>query len=442
MDAPDIKAASAAAPKSPGVYTWRAKDGTALYIGKANDLRSRLSSYLKAADARIAAMTREAARLDWQMTETDIEALILESQLIKRRRPKYNIDLRDDKSYFLVAVTDEEFPQFIPTHQVRSARLKKPVREFLGPFTDGGALKTTLKVLRRMFPYCSCAQKHHVRCLNAHIGVCSGYCCLRAKATAAQKREYARYVRAVRDILTGKRDVLIRRLERRMKKAADRRDLEAARDLQIQADRLRRVFTNARLVASRRRLAARHAGAPEQLAEEFALVRAPQRIEGYDAAHIQGAHPAGAVVVFTDGRADNSEYRLFNIRTPEAGDVAAIREILTRRLAHDEWPLPDLILVDGAKAQMNAALKVLDSADLDIPVIAFAKDDKHRGAYVLFSGDSRVRTLKDLPAAARNLLGHVDSEAHRFVVAQYRKRHRKHQLAPHQSRPLRRRSAE
>jgi len=445
MDLIAIKERIAQAPKTPGVYIWKDGRGRPLYIGKAANIRTRLSSYTKIRDPRIRTMIERATRVDWDQTPTDIEALILESLLIKRHRPTFNIDLRDDKSYFFVAVTDESFPQFIPTHQVRSRFIKKPVKEFIGPFTDGVPLKTTLKVLRRLLPFCTCKTTHHVRCLNAHIGMCPGYCCLKAPASAVQKQKYARNVRAVRDILTGKRGNLISRMEKRMRQAGRHGALEEARRLQIQIERIARVFVNAQLFSRRAVSATKHHGALEQLAEEFGLSRPPVRIEGYDIAHIQGTHPTGAMVVFTDGSPDNAEYRLFNIKTTEAGDVAALKEVLVRRLRHAPptggWPLPDLILVDGAKAQLNAMLRTVDQWQMtvdrsrkrktvnkkrtDIPIIALAKDETHKGSYVLFSGDAKVRTLKRLPQKVRNLIEHVDKEAHRFVLKHHRNRRSK-----------------
>ena len=425
MDIDTMKKRIAEAPREPGVYIWRDAKKHPLYIGKANNIRVRLSSYPKATDERIKRMVRVARSIDFKQTETEIDALILESQLIKRHKPRYNVALRDDKSYYLVAITDEEFPQFIPTHQVRSRMIRKPIKEYLGPFTEALALKTTLKVLRRLFPYCSCKQKHHIKCLNAHIGVCSGYCCLKTPATADEKKEYRRFVRAVRDILSGRRTSLITRLNKEMKTLAASCELERARDLQITIERIQRVFENAQIISRRQRSATRHHGALEQIQDEFGLPKLPHRIEGYDIAHIQGVHPTGAMIVFAEGSPDNTEYRLFNIKRPDGGDTAALREVITRRLKHDEWPLPDVIVVDGAKAQLNVVMQTLDKARVDLPVIALAKDDKHKGSYVLSSSDARVRTLKKLPTKVKHLIEHVDKEAHRFVIKHYRNRHRK-----------------
>jgi excinuclease ABC subunit C len=407
------------------VYVWRDTKGRVLYVGKAVDLKSRLASYAKAKDPRIMAMVREAHTVEWEVVPTEIEALILESSRIKLLKPKYNIVMRDDKQYAYVGLTDEEFPQPIVTHQVRSPRIKKPFKQLIGPFTDVGSLTMTVRWMRGLFPYCTCKQKHHVRCLNAHIGKCPGYCCLKAPATAAQKAEYRRHIRALTDILTGKRDTLLRRLETQMKALGAAHRLDEALELQRRIGRIRHVFENAQLVAGRRRVTGRHIGASEQLVSELGLVDIPKRIEGYDVAHMQGSHPSGAMAVFTDGRPDKAQYRLFNLHSDAVGDTAQLREMITRRMKHAEWPLPDLILVDGGIAQLHALVRTLNAAGHFIPVIALTKNDKHQADH-LFSGlDSKIRILTDLPRAMRDLLVHIDNEAHRFSIGQYRRRHRK-----------------
>lgn len=414
-----------AAPRTPGVYTWRGSRGRVLYVGKAVNLASRLSSYPKAKDPRIVAMVAEATSVTWEHVPTDIEALILESRRIKQLKPKYNIVMRDDKQYAYVGLTDEDFSQPIVTHQAKNSRVKKPLRRLIGPFTDSGALTTALRWLRGLFPYCTCKQKHYVRCLNAHIGKCPGYCCLRAPATAAQKSEYRKNIRAITDILDGKRDTLIAQAERKMKSLGVAHRLEEARNLQRRIGQLRHVFENAQLVASRRRLSARHSGALMQLADNLGLSGEPHRIEGYDIAHIQGSHAAGAMVVFTDGNPDTAQYRLFNLKNDTIGDTAQLKQILDRRLNHDEWPLPDLILVDGGRAQLNTMVRTLYARNHLIPVIALTKDDHHQADHLLSSLDSQVRMLADLPRPMRSLVVHIDTEAHRFSIGQYRRRHRK-----------------
>lgn len=400
-------------PAKPGVYTFKNTHGAPLYIGKAANLKSRLSAYPKTADVRIQRMIEIAESIEFQETDSDIEALILESQLIKRHKPQFNIVMRDDKQYFYVIVTSDEFPRLVVTHQpilglgkraqsigrkrTLSPHLYALTRNIVGPFTDGSSLKATLRILRRLFPYCTCTQKHHVRCLNAHIGKCPGYCCLKVPATSAQKAAYRRNIGIIRDILQGKRSRLVKALDH---------------------DAIRRVFRNA------------------QINVRMAHKEAPGRVEGYDIAHIQGQHATGAMIVFTDGAPDTSQYRLFTIKTVTgADDTAMLKEVLIRRFNHHgpdapveaQWPLPDLIVVDGGKAQLNVVVQSLKikNSTLKIPVIALTKDDRHRGSHIYTTSSKTPTPLATLPVDTRDLILAVDAEAHRFAIAHYRKLHRK-----------------
>ncbi|HZZ99575.1 MAG TPA: GIY-YIG nuclease family protein, partial [Candidatus Paceibacterota bacterium] len=162
------------APDQPGIYRYQASNGRDLYIGKAASIKKRLTSYLKTEDSRIQKMITTADKVSFDPTNSDIEAMILESQMIKQKRPDFNIMLRDDKQYFYVAITREDFPHIFLTHQT-TGRIKQrnhDIAEYIGPFTDGAALKSALRLLRSIFPYCTCTQKHHNRCLNYHIGKC------------------------------------------------------------------------------------------------------------------------------------------------------------------------------------------------------------------------------------------------------------------------------
>ena len=180
MNSKDIKKA----PLHPGVYRFYDSKGWVLYVGKAANLRQRLQSYFRATpkEGHIQAMLEEASRVDWQETSSEIEALIVESQFIKKEKTRYNILMRDDKQYASLAVTKEKFPRLYITHQ-KPPFIKTPRGEiqvtYIGPFTDGLALRSTLAYLRRIFPFCTCKQFHDRFCLNYHIGKCLGYCCLK-----------------------------------------------------------------------------------------------------------------------------------------------------------------------------------------------------------------------------------------------------------------------
>ena len=444
-------------PKRCGVYFFKDRKGRTLYIGKAVNLRARVGSYFnkQPKDSRISKMLELAIRVTWQETNSEIEALILESQLIKKHQPPFNVMLRDDKQYFFVGISKEDFPKIFITHQPLIKRpassVQHPVKienadgrhalnpipytlyaSYAGPFTDGGALKTTLRLLRRIFPYCTCKQKHNNYCLNYHIGKCLGFCCLKQQkpsvqrpATSVQLKEYQKNVKAIREILSGKRAGLIKELKKEMLMLGNRHDFEKAIELRDKVEKLERVFENAQIL---RNTAGRDgASAVGELAKLLNLNHSPLRIEGYDISNIQGKFATGAMIVFTNGQPDKNQYRKFKIRLgDEPNDVAMFQEVLTRRFKHSEWRYPDLIIVDGGIGQLNAARSVIPK---NIPIIALTKNDKHRGDHIYLRTirqlAEKTTPLKKIPSLARNLILQVDAEAHRFAISYYRKLHRR-----------------
>ncbi|OGN05400.1 MAG: hypothetical protein A2831_01535 [Candidatus Yanofskybacteria bacterium RIFCSPHIGHO2_01_FULL_44_17] len=422
-------------PQRCGVYFFRDKGGRILYIGKALNLRNRVSSYFKnnQTDTRVRNMVKIADRVTWQGSDSEIEALILESQLIKKHMPIFNIKLRDDKQYFYVAFTKEQFPKIFLTHQIQSAKYQKINTKFLGPFTDGAALKTTLRLFRRIFPYCTCKQKHNNYCLNYHIGKCPGFCCLKNKQEAAksvskqsEKRIYSKNIRPIKELLSGKRNTLIKNLKKEMSGYAKKEKFNKAIELREKVERLERIFENAQILQNSNILSRTDitgTKALEELKKILQLPKTPNRIEGYDISNIQGKFAVGAMVVFTNGQPDKNQYRKFKIRLDnEPNDIAMLKEIMMRRFRHPEWSSPDVIVIDGGTAQFNVALL---TAPTQISVVALTKNERHRGERVYLSNKKRAMPLKDLPESVRNLILQVDAEAHRFAISYYRKLHRK-----------------
>lgn len=420
-------------PTRPGIYLFKNSKNKPLYIGKALNLKNRLKSYLKTSDPRLGQMILETKKINFIKTESDIEALILESQYIKKYRPDFNIMLRDDKQYGFVGFTEEEYPKIFITHQPTKNE------NFIGPFTDIGALKITLRLLRRIFPYCTCKQTHHNYCLNYHIGKCIGDCCLKnteLRIMNYELQEYRKNIKAIKDILSGGKSSLIKKLEKEMKTISNKREYEKAIELQYKIEKLKRVFQNARIINSKNNeVMACHNndGVLKLMQRELQLPSFPRRIEAYDIANIQGKYAVGAMIVFTEGKPDKNEYRKFKIYTKNTtDDTAMLREILQRRFNHPEWSNPDLILVDGGKAQLNAATasisKQIQSASrrtkFKIPIIALTKNEKHVGHKIL-TNKAREVSLSKLSTPLKNLLLQINSEAHRFAISYYRKLHRK-----------------
>jgi excinuclease ABC subunit C len=460
-------------PETYGVYFFRDKSGKILYIGKAANLKNRLKSYFdkSPSNPRLKKMVEVAKRIDYQETNSEIEALILESHLIKKYRPPFNVMLRDDKQYFFVEFTKDIFPKVTITHRPTGfiqPKSKKPLPtipesklNFIGPFTDGTALKTALKLLRQIFPYCTCKQKHNNYCLNYHIGNCLGFCCLKeskVKNKEEKIEEYIRNIKAIKEVLKGKRVSLIKRLERELKILAKEEKFEQAIKLRDKIGSLKRIFENARTITALKNLEIleNQSNGKEKtlkkLKQSLGLKELPHRIEGYDVSNIHGKFATGAMIVFTDGKPDKSEYRKFRIKTA-GGDTDMLSEILTRRFGHSEWQYPDLILIDGGRAQLNTAYSVISNlfrsqnnqkplveagqfpaskkvliprykSRVPIPIIALTKNVKHKGDYILTSNNKSALPLNKLPTEVKNLILQIDAEAHRFAIRYFRKLHR------------------
>lgn len=394
------------APTESGIYIFTGPGGKKLYIGKALNIKARLLSYLKTTDHRILQMLSRATGIKILETDSEIGALIMESQYIKRYQPQFNIMLRDDKQFFYVVFGNENFPKIYITHQPRQSA------DFVGPFTDGAALKTTLRYFRKAFPYCACKKPHNNFCLNYHIGKCVGFCCLKKTELNVEHkalREYKKNIKALKDILGGKKTPMIEHLEKEMIALGKKDKFKKAIEMRNKIEKIKRVFKNARIIR-------------ENFAEIFNFKQLPRRIEGYDISHIQGKYAVGAMAVFIDGEPDKNEYRKFRIYTKNTpDDMAMLKEILTRRFNHYEWQMPDLILVDGGKAQMNAAREIIKN----IPIIALTKNERHLGVKFFVTGKNNPIFLSKIPANIKNMLLRIDSEAHRFAISYHRQLHRK-----------------
>ncbi|OGN28814.1 MAG: hypothetical protein A3A33_03480 [Candidatus Yanofskybacteria bacterium RIFCSPLOWO2_01_FULL_49_25] len=399
-------------PEKPGVYFFLDARGKRLYIGKASVLKNRLGSYFRAEgedpehkrgtkyiNPRIQHMLETATRVDWQETGSEIEALILESQFIKKYKPPYNISLRDDKSYSYVAFTQEEFPKVFVTHAPKSytaIQLYSSKAFAIGPFTSSIELRAALKTLRKLFPYCTCKKSHARMCLNGHLKLCFGFCCIKELTTTAEMKMYRASTKALRDVLSGKRRSILNQ----------------------------RMIENTKVI---KEIAGRE-DALTKLMQLMKLLRLPLRIEGYDISNIQGVFATGSMVVFENGTPNKSEYRKFKIHAPASpDDTRMLGEMLARRFGHSEWAMPDVLLIDGGRGQLNAARKALQlysSIAVELPILSIAK-----GKNELFSTtvDQPV-PMRDLPQAVRDLIMHIDAEAHRFAITYYRKLHGKSNL--------------
>ena len=392
-------------PDSPGVYFFLGKNKKVLYIGKATSLRDRVRSYFvpdlhEVRSPLIANMVAAAAGIDWRATDSALEALLLEASLIKTYKPKANTDLKDDKSFNYVVITQEEYPRVLV---VRGRELKienLKLKNIFGPFPHGMQLQQAMKLIRKIFPFRDkCTPGQSKPCFNRQIGLCPGVC-----SGEVTKQEYRRTVRHIVLLFEGKKKQLIAALNKEMRAAAKEEEFEQAKELQRQMYALQHI-QDVSLIKDEYRSTTLTAGRP-------------YRIESYDIAHLQGSAAVGVMTVVASGEAQKSEYRKFKIKSAKAGDDAgALREVLSRRLGHDEWPLPRIIVVDGGAAQINAARRVLAEYSMSIPVVGVVKDEKHRPRNII--GDREL--IKD---RERDILL-ANAEAHRFATGFHRATSRK-----------------
>lgn len=397
-----------ALPDAPGVYFFKLGKEI-LYIGKATSLKDRVRSYF-AADLiatrgpRVVDMVTKAASLEWQETRSVLEALVLEAALIRKHLPKANVDEKDDKSYYFVALTDEPYPAVTlergrALEFLRSADARAFKRVF-GPFPHGSQLREALAIVRRIFPYRDpkCKAGSGRACFSRQIGLCPG-CCTGEVSPA----EYGKTVRRLALLLDGKIGSLERELERAMASAAKAKRFEDADALKRQLFALRHV-RDASMVK----------------ADELAPSRS--RVEAYDVAHYSGTATVGVMVVLEDGWPKKAGYRTFNLRGKHRGDdLAALRELAERRAAHPEWGVPDLAIADG-NLQRDVLEAAFRAAGLQTPVASVVKDDRHRAA--------RIDGPAEVVAARKREILLGNSEAHRFAVATLRGRARRERGLP------------
>ena len=381
-------------PETPGVYLMKNRKGEVIYVGKAGNLKKRVKSYfLKGRDFKTLLLRQEIKRIDFKKTDTVIEALILEAELIKKLKPLYNIKDKDDKSFLYVVFTKERFPRVLLVR----GKEKDGFEGFFGPFTSATSLREALRIVRKMFPF-SIHPDNLVGifkrpCFDYEIGLCPGTC-----IGEITRKDYLKNIRNIKLFFKGKKLKLISSLKKEMKDFSSCLQFEKAEKARRQIEALIHVKDIALLSDS-----------------DFfksSLKKEVFRIEGYDVSNISGTFAVGSMVVFQNGKPFKCGYRRFKIQTFNSpNDTGMLREVVSRRLSNP-WPFPDLMLIDGGKGQVNAVLKVLDEQGISIPVLGIAKGKDRK----------MNRIVGDIPKGIeKNTLIRVRNEAHRFAISYHKK---------------------
>jgi excinuclease ABC subunit C len=346
-------------PKAPGVYFHKDAKGEIIYVGKAAVLRNRVRQYFqksRARDIKTDALVREIDDVDWMVVESEIEALFLEAEMIRRYMPRYNILLRDDKAMAYIRIDyDGDYPTVSTT--------RRPLDDgarYYGPYPSLTSVRTALKLLRRVFPYATrqlAGQKRAT--LHYHLGLDPG---LEEGRTSLE--DYRKNLRRLMAYIEGKKVTITRELEKDMKAAAKRQDFEEAAHIRNRLLALQNL-SRAVIFSDKEFMDISKDHALNELVDLLGLKTYPQRIEGYDISHMSGTDVVASMVVFTNGVSDKAEYRKFKTKKDHNNDFANMYETLSRRLSEKnlkDWGRPSLVLIDGGKGQLDAAIRARDEA--------------------------------------------------------------------------------
>lgn len=420
-------------PKEPGVYFHKDKAGEIIYVGKAAVLRSRVRQYFQKSrvrDPKTDALVSEIADIDWMVVDSEIEALFLEAEMVRRYMPRYNIMLRDDKAMSYIRIDyDSDFPTVSTT--------RRPLDDgarYYGPYFSTYAVRQSLKLLRRIFPYATKRSVGQKRAsLHYHLGLDPGL-----EEGRTSLADYRKNLDQLIAIIQGKRKTIIKQLERQMKNSAKQKDFESAAKARNQLFALQSL--NKQVVFSDKEfLDISKDHALNEIVNLLSLKTYPRRIEGYDISHMQGSDVVASMVVFTNGVSDKAQYRKFKTKINQNNDFYNMNETLKRRLSPKNskaWGLPNLVLIDGGKGQLDAAIQARDEADCStIPFIGLAKREeqvvihKKKSGVVLdekfmrkmsgFMAESDEFILVNLPVNSNlvKLLQRIRDESHRFAVS-------------------------
>ncbi|MEK7582157.1 MAG: UvrB/UvrC motif-containing protein [Patescibacteria group bacterium] len=406
-------------PDTPGVYFFIKKTPAEeiLYIGKAASLKDRVKSYfgddiLRTRGLHIANMVTLAQTVRFMKTDSVLEALLLENQLIKKWKPKYNTKEKDDKSFNYVVITKEKFPRVLIARG-KNLGNKLKIKNFklkiiFGPFPHGALLRDAMKIIRKIFPYrdnCLPAPQGPTSrtqdsppsrgraCFNRQIGLCPGIC-----TGEISGREYGKIIKNLKLFFEGRKKEIVDSLEKEMKFYAKEMQFEKADIIKKRIFALKHIKDIA-LVKNNFK---------ESLTDNIF------RIEAYDVAHLSGKNSVAVMTVVENGEVNKNEYRKFKLRTIlESDDLASLEEVLKRRINHREWRMPDIVVVDGGANQKRRAEKVLEEASISVPTLAVVKNEFHKPRGIL--GEVKLARQYEKEILLAN------SEAHRFAIKYHRK---------------------
>jgi len=392
-------------PLTSGVYLMKNAKDKVIYVGKAIALRKRVQSYFRKKKHmnKTDQLIEEVDHIDTIETMSEAEALILEASLIKQYDPKYNVSLRDDKSYPYIEVTHEEFPRI----SIVRPKKKNPKNIYYGPYVKVGLIREAMTIIRKIFHFRTCDLFPKKECLDYHIGLCEAPC-----IKNITKKDYLKNVKSVRLILEGRKDTLYKNLKKEMEALSRKHSYEEAA---IVRDKIRAIGA---LYSGTKDI--NYYKEAEQLQRACFLPRLPERIEAFDISNIMGLQAVGSMVSFLNGKPDKSNYRRFKIKEVEGiDDFSMIGEVVRRRyrrLRNEGLAYPDLVVIDGGKGQLSTACAQLKELEIEIPIISLAKREEE-----IYLPKKRSSIKLSLDSLGLKLLQRIRDEAHRFAITYHRK---------------------
>lgn len=380
-------------PENPGIYIFKDSMAKILYIGRATSLKDRVKSYfandlIQTRGPLLVDMVSKANSVDYIETDSVLEAIILESNEIKKHQPYYNTKEKDNKSYNLIVITDEEFPRIIMLRERSLDTFKSKIKYQFGPYPQGSLLRDALKIIRKIFPFRDEKvglkyQESFYRSLGLSPDTSS----------TDSKKEYQKTIRNLVLFFQGKKKELIKTLEKEMNDYAKNQEFENAQKIRNTLYALNHIQDVSLIKSDKDNIYNQKGGF---------------RIEAYDIAHMAGKNTVGVMTVIVDGEIQKSEYKKFKISKDANDDIAGLKEILNRRFAHSEWSFPGLIVIDGGIGQINMAKGIIK----DIPIVSVVKNDAHKPSH--FLGDEIM-----IKEHSKSILL-ANSEAHRFAIAYHK----------------------
>lgn len=404
-------------PESPGVYIFKNSSGEKVYVGKAKNLKSRVSSYFHAhITGKTKLMIKEAISLEFINAYNEFDAILLEANLIRKFYPKYNLELKDDRSPLYIAITKEKYPRVI---RIRKSE-PGDYRKIYGPFPGATTVGTILKNIRRIVPFSS--QKHAQKvCIYHQIGLCNPCPAEIAEATDEQQRDklnhqYKRNLRDVNSILNGKIDLIRTSLEEEMKTYSNIQDYENAQKVSqkiSQIDFLRQPVLRPEVYLQNPNIASdiksEEIKQLKQILNQYFSIKKLVRLECFDVSHLSGTFPTASMVTFINGESNKSLYRHFRLNQTFTDDTLALKEVISRRMRYlKSWGKSDLLIVDGGKPQVSVIGDLLAGR---MPVIGIAKKEE---TLVIKKKRSFIE-IKLKNSAVKNLIQRIRNEAHRFA---------------------------